>query len=52
MGDNIDTSNSKIIIDDEVGSGGSYSLNGHNNQMKLKQADCKKIVIMGHNNVL
>jgi hypothetical protein len=52
MGDNIDTSNSKIIIDDEVGSGGSYSLNGHNNQMKLKNADCRKIVIMGHNNVL
>lgn len=52
MADNIDANNSKIIIDEEVGSGGSYVINGHNNHMKLTGAECNKVVIMGHNNII
>lgn len=52
MADNINANDSKIIIDEEVGSGGSYNLNGHNNAMKLSGAHCDKIVILGHNNVI
>lgn len=35
MADDIDANNSKIIVDEDVGSGGSFNVNGHNNMMKL-----------------
>lgn len=50
MAEEIDANDSRIIIDEEVGSGGSYSINGHNNAMRLKRASCSKVVVMGHNN--
>ena len=52
MAGEINANDSRIIIDQEVGSGGSYSINGHNNAMRLKRASCAKVVIMGHNNEL
>lgn len=52
MADNIDTNNSKIYIDEEVGSGGSYNINGHNNNIKLSGITVSKIVVMGHNNII
>lgn len=48
----IDSNNSRIVVDPEVGSGGSYNVNGHNNVMKLENVSCEKIVIMGHNNTV
>ena len=52
MSHNIDSYNSSVVVDREVGSGGSYSLNGHNNQMKIDHANWEKIVILGHNNTV
>mmetsp|Transcript_3600 Transcript_3600/g.3047 ORF Transcript_3600/g.3047 Transcript_3600/m.3047 type:complete len:242 (-) Transcript_3600:178-903(-) len=48
----IDSNNSRIVVDEEVGSGGSYNINGHNNVMKLQGVSCEKIVVMGHNNTI
>lgn len=48
----IENHSSTITVDSEVGSGGSFNINGHNNTMKLEDADCRKIVVMGHNNVI
>lgn len=50
MTDNIDANNSRIVIDEEVGSGGSYNINGHNNTIKISGVEVRKITIMGHNN--
>ena len=52
MTDNIDVNNSKIVIDQDVGSGGTYSINGHNNSIKVVGVEVRKITIMGHNNVV
>lgn len=48
----MDTDNSKIVIDEEVGSGGSYNIKGHNNSIKLSGVYVNKIVVTGHNNVI
>ena len=50
MADNINTHNSKIIIDEDVGSGGSYNINGHNNSIRIKGVWVNKITVLGHNN--
>ena len=52
MTQNISTSNSRIIISKEAGSGGSYTIQGANNFIHLNGVWAKKIIIMGNNNLI
>ena len=52
MAENINVDSSQVLIDEEVGSGGSFNLNGHNNNMKLSGINCDEIVVTGHNNII
>lgn len=52
MTDNVDVNSSKIVIDEEVGSGGRYNINGHNNSLTVSGVEVRKMIIMGHNNVI
>lgn len=52
MEETLNSHNSRIVIDESVGSGGAYTINGHNNQLVIKRVDVDEVVINGHNNVV
>lgn len=52
MSQSINSHNNSLIIDESVGSGGIYKINGHNNKLKIQNVEVTEIIIMGHNNTV